>query len=97
MPRFKISKNEKYFDTMLSLLDQIKEVAKPVSESFQILATNPILYNKVVSLEKANGSWEGIFDSSNLHKMLYSLEIVEAILLRDQNEISTASWVKKFV
>ena len=65
MPRFKITKNEKYFDTMLSLLDHIKELAKPVSESFQILATNPILYNKVVSLEKSNDSWEGIFDARN--------------------------------
>ena len=97
MPRFKIANNEKYFDALLSLLDHIKEIAKPVSDSLHILATNPILYNKVVSLEKTNDSWEGIFDSGNLHKMLYSLEIVEAILLRDQNEISTADWVKKFV
>lgn len=38
-----------------------------------------------------------MFDSSNVHKMLYSLEIVEAILLEEDDETRTHSWIKRFL
>lgn len=66
-----------------------------------MLATNPILHNKVLTLDGASGvkgfSWSDIFDDSNVHKMLYSLEIVEAILVRDDNEQEGCEWIKRFV
>ena len=43
------------------------------------------------------GEWTQIFDYSNEHKMLYSLEIIEAILVRDQPQISTKDWIQKFI
>jgi hypothetical protein len=45
-----------------------------------MLATNPILYENVIKLDK---DWSEVFDETNVHQMLYSLEIVEAILIKD--------------
>jgi hypothetical protein len=56
----------------------------------RMLATNPSLYDSVYKLDSGDKetefSWNSIFDSTNVHKMLYSLEIVEAILLKEQDE-----------
>ena len=66
-----------------------------------MLATSPILYNRVLNLDKdyvdREFSWSHIFDGSNVHKMLYSLEIVEAILVRDQEKRTTFDWVNRFL
>jgi len=40
--------------------------------------------------------WCDIFDDSNVHKMLYSLEIVEAIMARE-NEGYSCDWIVRFV
>lgn len=52
-----------------------------------MLATNPTLYDTVYKLDSEESetkfSWSKVFDSNNVHKMLYSLEIIEAILLKD--------------
>jgi hypothetical protein len=66
-----------------------------------MLATSPILYNRVLKLDEECGdkefSWSDIFDSSNVHKMQYSLEIVESILVRDQKQKTTLDWVSRFL
>jgi hypothetical protein len=59
-----------------------------------MLVTNPRLQESVFNL---GSDWNQIFDYNNEHKMLYSLEIIEAILVRDQPEKSTIEWLKKFV
>jgi hypothetical protein len=58
-----------------------------------MLVTNPKLYEGVINLD---GEWASIFDT-NEHKLLYSLEIVEAILVRDQSSKSTKDWLTKFI
>lgn len=99
MPRYKVAMNERYFDCLLSLLDFHKEVNARAFEGINQLATNPIIYEKVLQLDNAqdNFSWGQIFDSTNVHKMLYSLEIVESIIVKDQNIMETHAWIKRFL
>jgi hypothetical protein len=49
------------------------------------------------NVESNNSLGIDIFDSSNVHKMKYSLEIVESILVRDQKEKTTLEWVSRFL
>lgn len=90
LPRYKIARNEKQFDMLLSLLEFHKEVSQRALEVIKMLVTNPVLSSKVLSLDLRESSgefnWCDIFDSGKAHKMLYSLGIVEAVLARDQNE-----------
>jgi hypothetical protein len=45
------------------------------------LSTNPILFKKVLVLDRDPAfQWSEIFDSQSLHKMLYVLQMVEALL-----------------
>lgn len=103
MPRYMIANNEAHFDILMSLLDMHKEVSSRSLEMVEMLATCPILYDRVISLngEREGGeqdfNWAQIFDASNVHKMLYSLEIVEAILVRDQGQTTTKGWLGKFL
>jgi len=101
MPRYKVAMDEKWFDSLIGLLGVHDEVARVVRELIQMLATNPILHNKVLALDRSDSqkafAWSDIFDASNVHKMLYSLEIVEAILVDDTDEQRTHAWVKRFL
>ena len=67
----------------------------------RMLATNPTLYQTVYQLDSENSDtefkWSKVFDSTNVHKMLYSLEIVEAILLKEEDESKTHEWIKRFL
>ena len=101
MPRYKVAENQTLFDLLLSLLDYEGEVGSRALEAINMLTTNPVLYRNVLSLngtsieEKFN--WSLIFDDTNVHKMLYSLEIVESLLLRDENEEESRDWARKFI
>ena len=101
MPRYKIATNEKLFDSLMSLLNLQQDVSQRALELIRMLATNPILYNRVLSLkpqdEESKFSWSTIFDENNVHKVLYSLEIVEAILTSEQDDSSTHQWIKRFL
>jgi hypothetical protein len=101
MPRYMIANNEQYFDVLMSLLDLTKEVSTRALEMIEMLVTSPILYDRVIRLDAEDQgesfSWSRIFDGSNVHKMLYCLEIVEAILVRDQEKRSTHDWVSRFL
>jgi hypothetical protein len=96
-----IANNEQYFDVLMSLLDLTKEVSTRALEMIEMLVTSPILYDRVIKLDAEDQaesfSWSRIFDGSNVHKMLYCLEIVEAILVRDQEKRSTHDWVSRFL
>ena len=77
MPRYKVASNEVQFDILLQLLDLQKDVEQRAIEMIQMLVTNPRLQNEVLNL---GTEWSKV---DNEHKMLYSLEIIEAILVRD--------------
>ena len=50
-------------------------------------------------------SWDSIFDSSSIYKMLYSLQIIEALLEEDTKDVNTSTkegalkkdWIQRFL
>jgi hypothetical protein len=45
------------------------------------VSTNPSLYRKVLALDRdPDFKWEDVLDAHNIHKLLYSLQIIEALL-----------------
>lgn len=97
MPRYKVALNEDYFDSLIDLLDYDPDVANRAREVIVTLTTQPFLYSVVSKLEFTTSSgkiddnteppspskfdWSSIFDQDNVNKMLYSLEIISAILV----------------
>lgn len=55
MPRYMIANNEAHFDTLMSLLDLHKEVQARALEMVELLATCPILYDRVITLDEIPG------------------------------------------
>lgn len=73
MPRFKLSTNEHYFNSLFSLLSTLNtDASQPAWSLIKGISTQPSLYQRVLTLEDSLSS---IFDSSalNLHMMLYLL------------------------
>ena len=79
MPRLKISKNEQYFNLLMSLLDKSPEVAASSWNLIQMLATSPEIYTRVlrVSSARVDGGhidWAKFFDdNSSVYRLLYTL------------------------
>ena len=51
MPRFKISDNHFYFESIFALLDKQGEVASNAWNLLKVMTTNPKLYKKVLKLD----------------------------------------------
>lgn len=57
-----------------------------------MLATNPEIYTKVLKLEGAKDSatgainWDKFFNSTSIYKLLYTLQIVEAVMEEGEGE-----------
>lgn len=67
------------------------EVAQQAWSLVRTVSTNPQLYRKVLALDRdADFKWEDVLDAHNIHKLLYSLQIIEALL-------EETSVVKNFV
>lgn len=85
MPRLKISKNEAYFDQLMSLLDKSSALVSSEAWSLiQMLATSPEIYTRVLKLQSAKDNdkidWSKFFDNNSVYKLLYTLQIVEAVM-----------------
>ena len=82
MPRYKVSSNYDHFNTLFNLVENMNhEVAHSAWSLIKTITTNPVLYRKVVALDLEEGfTWNDIFDFSSIHKMLYVLQIVEALI-----------------
>lgn len=87
MPRYKIAKNQEYFDTLMSLLDRHDSASQESWDLIQMLATNQVMYTRVLELKtgsegESSGEidWEKFFDSHSVYKLLYTLEIIEAVM-----------------
>lgn len=85
-----MSSNEQYFEILMSLLSMDKEVSSKASELINCLITQPNLLATVKKLESNNDSavWNQLFDQSNVYRTLYSLEIIEALLISDEKKES---------
>ena len=99
MPRYKIAACGERFYLLLSLFDLIQDVSLKAQELTKMLVTNPILLDKILHFEKHDSefSWSDLLSQENTHKLLYSLEIIEAILVRDLPDMSTKAWTRAFV
>jgi|LauGreDrversion4_2_1035121.scaffolds.fasta_scaffold85881_4 hypothetical protein len=80
MPRWKVARD--YFEPLLDLMKTTdNEVATVAWSLLRTASTNPALYRKVIELDKdPSFAWSEIFMVDNIHKMLYVLQIVEALL-----------------
>jgi len=57
------------------------EVSHSAWSLIKTITTNPDLYRRVLALDRLpDFSWKAIFDTDSIHKMLYVLQIVEALL-----------------
>lgn len=86
MPRYKISKNQKYFNILIGLLDRHDSASEASWDLIQMLATNQVLYTRVLELSTALDpdtqtiDWNKFFDSQSVYKLLYTLQIIEAVM-----------------
>ena len=85
-----MSSNEQYFEILMSLLSMDKEVSSKASELINCLITQPNLLATVKKLESNNDNavWNQLFDQSNVYRTLYSLEIIEALLISNEKKES---------
>lgn len=93
MPRYKLSSDQKSFDSLFRLLGLHSEVAKEASGLIKMLCTNKVLYQRVLKLTNdPEFSWDNIFDQKDTYKTMYALEIIDSLiqheveLLDDSNE-----------
>jgi hypothetical protein len=93
LPRYFIPRDQKHFDLLMDLLDgKDRDVAEAAWELVQMLATNVTLYKRVLKLDiaKVGGSaevdWQTFFDRAHAYKLLYTLQIVQAVLEEGEDE-----------
>ena len=92
MPRLKISKKQEYFDLLMSLLDKGGVISAASWNLIQMLATSPEIYTRVLQVKSArdpetgNINWTQFFDSNSVYKLLYTLQIVEAVMEEGEGE-----------
>lgn len=92
MPRYKLSKNQEQFDILLGLLDRHDSASESSWDLIQMLSTNESLYRRVLQLNDVFDQstnkidWSKFFDSNSLYKLLYTLQIVEAVMEEGEGE-----------
>jgi hypothetical protein len=70
----------------VSLLDRHDSASEESWELIQMLATNETLYKRVLQLKTAIDpqtnriDWSKFFDSESVYKLLYTLQIIEAVM-----------------
>lgn len=82
-----MSCNETNFKILMNLLDgKDPRVSEQAWDLIQMLATNQTFYKRVLKLEiaKKDGisqvDWNQFFDRSSSYRLLYTLQIVQAVL-----------------
>ena len=85
LPRFILSHESKYFDTLLGLLDRPDSSSKEAWDLIQKLVTNPSINSKILNLnvtKKDDGEydWESLFDTKSIFKLLYTFQIIESLI-----------------
>ncbi len=94
MPRYSISKNQEYFNTIFKLQDEDEKIAKEASKFLSIISTNPIIYRDILLLKELKDDennnnknneddhfstiWLKYIDVNNRYKLLYILQIIES-------------------
>jgi len=69
----------------MGLLDRNDQASKDAWDLIRQLSTNQDLYEDVLklnSIKSADGklNWDQFFDSEHMYKLIYNLEIIEAVM-----------------
>ena len=74
----------------MSLLDRRGPVSESAWDLIQMLSTNQELYTRVLQLKTAMDEgavdWSRFFDNNSVYKLLYTLQIVEAVMEEGEGE-----------
>lgn len=78
------------------------EVSKRAAEALNSYVTNPVLFKEVLKIESDSSQeqeydWGTIFDKSNVHQMIYSLEIIQALLVGQNDKDRIKKFILSFV
>ena len=87
MPRYVLSANQTYFDTLFSLLDRNDESTPEVWDLVRMLNTNKQTFMQVLSLQASADKgidWSKVFEDDSLYKQIYKQEIIMAVMEEDQ-------------
>ncbi len=89
MPRFTISRNQEYFDLLIKLLERNDDSSIETWTFIQMLVTNPKIYRNVLELNHEKDKkidWNHFFDSNSVNKLLYTMQIIEAIMEEGESQ-----------
>ena len=78
MPRYFLSKNNEYFNTIFELQDEDEAIATEASKLLSIISTNPTIFKEILFISRETSNWETLIDAGNSYKLLYSLQIIES-------------------
>lgn len=103
LPRYFLSTQNEIFDEFMKIIDTAGQaVADEVWELVQMLATNEKRYKQVLKIEFGNKDgkvdWAKFFDTSSAYNLLYSLQIVQAVISdgNTDNKRATCTNPEKF-
>lgn len=81
LPRYNLSHNELFFDTLFLLQDLSPEIAFQANSFLNVITTNPKIYNLLLN-ETSN--WEEVLkyneNSTNIYKLIYNLQIIDSLV-----------------
>lgn len=84
MPRYLLSRDEKFFNMAFSLLDRKGNVAAETWKLLARLPISPVLYEKILRLDeirdKEQPNWENILNTKSIYKLLYALHVIEYLM-----------------
>jgi hypothetical protein len=93
LPRYFMPRDQGHFDCLMSLLEAGDDaLAVAAWELIQMLATNAPLYKRVLKLDIAKQAnslavdWNKFFDRSSAYRLLYTIQIVQAVLEEGEAE-----------
>ena len=76
----------------MSILDRQDTASQASWSLIQMLATNQVLYKRVLQLKTAADittgviDWSKFFDNNSMYKLLYTLQIIEAVMEEGEGE-----------
>lgn len=85
LPRYILSNNSDYFDTLFLLLDRPDDSSKEAWSLIQKLVTNPTIQSKILNLDVSKSAtgeyeWDSLIDTKSIFKLLYMFQIIESLI-----------------
>ena len=87
MPRYILSKNQKYFNTIFALQDEEESIAKEASKLLSTISTNPEIFKELLILNRLNYFFEDTNQISSLSvdEKKYKLEEIWNLYMDNHN------------